>query len=368
MKIEVLFITRNYLPQVGGLEIYSYNLIKPFEEKGFAQKIALTKSRIHLLWFLPYAFVRAIYLARKHSIPRVHLCDGLLSPMGVLLKLFLGVPVSVSIHGLDMTYENPIYQWFIPRCVGKLDKVICVSRATLEECVLRGIPSNLCSVIPNGINPDDITLSQSREDSRSELAERVGIPLEDKLVLLTVGRLVTRKGVAWFIENVMLRLPSSYVYIIAGDGPEYRPIAERLRQHGLQSRVFLLGKVSNEFRNLLFHASDIFVMPNVQVKGDMEGFGIVALEAGRCGLPVVASNIQGIRDAIMDGETGYLVGEKDIEGYIHRIETMDLSRESVRSIVIKTFNWQKIYERYRDVLLGNSGQKMTVSVSDLRRP
>jgi len=65
------------------------------------------------------------------------------------------------------------------------------------------------------------------------------------------------------------------------------------------------------------------------MRDDVEGFGISALKAGSCGLPVVASNIQGIRDVIVDGKTGYLVGEGDVEGFVGRITDMDLDKDQI---------------------------------------
>jgi len=79
-----------------------------------------------------------------------------------------------------------------------------------------------------------------------------------------------------------------------------------------------LAKSPIDFRDILMNAADAFIMPNISIPDDVEGFGISALEAGACGLPVIASNIQGIRDAILDGITGYLVGERDVAGYISK--------------------------------------------------
>jgi glycosyltransferase involved in cell wall biosynthesis len=91
-------------------------------------------------------------------------------------------------------------------------------------------------------------------------------------------------------------------------------------------------------------------MPNISIPGDVEGFGIAALEAGACGLPVIAANIQGIRDAVIDGVTGYLVGEQDVEGFLSRIQGLDLNRRRVRSEVAGRFSWNKIGLAYAEML------------------
>jgi phosphatidylinositol alpha-1,6-mannosyltransferase len=92
-------------------------------------------------------------------------------------------------------------------------------------------------------------------------------------------------------------------------------------------------------------------MPNNTVVNDIEGFGIVILEAGSCGLPVVASNLQGIKDAVIDGKTGCLVNEGDVDGFLKQIKSMNLSKEDIRIYVNAKFNWKKIYLNYRNVIL-----------------
>ena len=358
MGLELLFITRNYPPKVGGLETYSYNLIREFEGHNITHKIVLSKSIIHLVWFLPYSFFVGIYIGWKNSIRSIHLCDGLLGPVGIVLKLLTRAKISITIHGLDVTYGNPLFQLIVPWCIARLDKVICVSRSTRDECIRRGIPGNKCTVIPNGIRPSEFYLPISRDNLRHRLEKIVGASLQDKIVLVTIGRLVERKGITWFVDNVMPHLDKSYCYLIVGDGPEREHIQQVLRHHGLHDRVLMLGKVADEERNVILNESDILVMPNITVPDDVEGFGIVIIEAGSCGLPAIASNIQGIRDAVLDGKTGYLVEERDVNGFLTKINNMNLTKESVRSIVNNAFDWAQIYERYSRVFIEmGSGEK-----------
>ena len=114
------------------------------------------------------------------------------------------------------------------------------------------------------------------------LGGTLGYDLRGKKVLLTVGRLVKRKGVAWFVENVAPRLGEGYVYVVVGAGPERDAIANAVRRNHLTGRVVLAGPQPDSIRNLLFHSAHAFIMPNILVVGDIEGFGIAALEAGAC--------------------------------------------------------------------------------------
>ena len=350
LKPDILFISRNYPPRIGGLETYSYNLIEYFGHHHAISKIVLGKPRKHLFWFMPYALFKAVRLIKEKDVRRIHLCDGFLAMVGFLLRSFFSVTVSVTIHGLDITFKNFLYQAIIPPCVARLDKIICVSRHTKKECVDRGIPADKTSVIPNGINPADFQVSESRQAGRRELAKSLGITLEGKKILLTVGRLVPRKGVAWFVKEVVPRLDDSYLYLIVGDGPDFARVSALVAKLNLGGRVFLLGRVTAEMRNRLLHASDVFIMPNVHVHGDVEGFGIAAIEAGCCGLPVIASDVQGLKDAVLDGRTGFLVEAGNTEGFVDGILKMDMDRDAVRSLVVETFDWQRVFERYEEVL------------------
>jgi glycosyltransferase involved in cell wall biosynthesis len=351
MKPLILFITRNYPPKVGGLETYSYHLIRQFETNGRTLKITLGKSKVHLLWFLPFCFLKAAYWCWKHSVCAIHLCDGLLSPIGLVLRVATRARVSITVHGLDVTYRVPGYQRLIPACLRRLDLIVCVSRSTRDACLQRGIPDNKCHVIPNGIDPEALQLPADHEPLLGDLQDRCEFSFSGKKILLTVGRLVPRKGIAWFVQNVMPQLPTDMVYLIAGNGPEYLRIGRIIRNLRLEERVSLLGTISDLQRNTLLARADISVLPNIVTPGDMEGFGIAAIEAGAAGVPVVASNLEGIRDAVIDGVTGYLVAEKDSEAFRDKILGMDLDRRNIQAAVRSTFNWASVALRYRDLIL-----------------
>jgi glycosyltransferase involved in cell wall biosynthesis len=205
-------------------------------------------------------------------------------------------------------------------------------------------------VIPNGVHPGEFVLGARRRDLIQEVEMGLGRSLAGKRLLLTVGRLVKRKGVLWFVEEVVPRLGDDFVYIVVGVGPELGAIRAAVQRHGLQERVILAGRQPDRLRNCLLNIADAFIMPNITVPGDVEGFGIAAIEAGACGLPVVAAGIQGIRDAVIDGVTGHLVGERDAEGFLDRIRSLDLDRRLIRERVQAYFSWEQIGLTYAEML------------------
>ena len=350
MPPELLIITRNYPPQTGGLESYSFHLIRALRRRIRLRVIALGKSKPHLIWFLPLAMMGGFKSVWFDSIPRIHLCDGLLAPIGRMLKLFSRSRVSISVHGLDVTFSQPLYQRLIPSCLRHLDQIVCVSRSTRDECLKRGIPAERCVVIPNGIPVEEFRLAGNRRDLIPELERSLGRPLAGRKILVTVGRLVKRKGVQWFVEEVLPRLGSQYLYVVVGTGPEQEAIQDAVIRRNLQDQVVLTGRQPDRLRNSLLQAADAFIMPNIRIPGDVEGFGIAALEAGACGLPVIAAGIQGIRDAVIDGVTGYLVREKDAGAFAARIETVELDRGRICSTVVSRFGWEQVGREYADVL------------------
>lgn len=350
MKPLILFITRNYPPKVGGLEIYSFHLIRQFETTCTVFKLTLSRSRKHLFWFLPYCLVKSAWLCRRRSIRCIHLCDGLLAPVGLILKHITGAQVTASVHGLDVTYPRALYQAIVPRCLSRLDLIFCGSRHGLEQCLRRRIPRHKCRVVPYGIDPAEFELPPRDPSGLRDIASQTGLDFKGRKILLTVGRLVPRKGVAWFVSHVMPQLDTGYVYLVAGGGPDRPIVQDLIRKHGLADRVALLGKVSNETRLRLMGLAELFIMPNIRIPGDMEGFGIAALEAGSSGLPVIASNIEGLRDAVVDGVTGHLVEERNVRQYLDRIRRARFDRETVRSVVNQKFNWPHIASRYHAFL------------------
>lgn len=283
--------------------------------------------------------------------------------LAVLLKRTFrrhGVASAAIVHGLDVTMKNPLYQLFVPRVFSSLDLVLPVSRATAAACVVRGLSRRNLAIIPNGIRMDRFPDPDfGRNGEREELSRfENGSPVpENAFIVCSVGRQVERKGFSWFAANVMPLLPDDIHYVLAGDGPEADSIRESAKASGVEHRVHVLGRLTEDHLEVLYRAADVFVMPNVPIDGDMEGFGVVMLEAGLSGLPTVASKLEGIRDVVADGENGVLVKSRDKIAFAEALRKYYespafLKEASLRAYryTAKSFSWATVSHMYVNVL------------------
>jgi len=269
-----------------------------------------------------------------------------------------GIRLAAIAHGLDVTAPNPVYQIAVRRLCRLLDVVMPVSRATGEQLVTRGFPRGGIEVIPNAVDLDRFEgVAASRGQApRIRISGAPELPA-DAFLLVSVGRQVRRKGFAWFIEHVMPELPERVVLWLAGDGPERPNIEAAIERARLARRVRCLGWIHEAQLAELYRRAQLFVMPNIVVPGDMEGFGIVMLEAGACGAPTLAADLEGIRDVIEEGVNGWLAPSGDPGAFAGRIQALLEDPGMLRAVsrrtaeyVMSTFRWDSTAQRYLDVL------------------
>jgi phosphatidylinositol alpha-1,6-mannosyltransferase len=311
-------------------------------------------------FFLGRAAWRIARAAWRNAVDVVLFSSMVTAALAVPLRGLLrrsGARAAAIVHGLDVTTPFPPYQWFVPKVFGALDAVLPVSRATRQACLDRGAASDQLCVVPNGIDVDRFREPKNRPQARSRLKDALGGPAPppppDGLLLCSVGRQVERKGTAWFVDQVMPRLPADVHYWVAGDGPQLPAIRAAVDRHGLHDRVRVLGRISNEDLARLYRGSDLFVMPNVPVADDMEGFGIVLLEAGQCATPAVAARLEGIQDVITDGVNGHLVAPQDPAAFAEAIgqyrgapEALDAASQRAQEHTEATFGWSAVADKY----------------------
>jgi len=371
--MRLLFVSHSFPPRdaplrhVGGMQRVATELHAALEKR---DDVAMRTIALRSSWkwvrvkAVPFLASVAVRLGREAT---AHGADAILfTSVTTALPLLLaaprlkarGVRLAAIAHGLDVTDPNPAYQMAVRKLCEVLDAAMPVSRATGEQLVARGMPRERMHVVPNAVDVDRFEgVAEARaEKSRPRIEGAPSLP-DDAFLLVTVGRQVRRKGFAWFIENVMPKLPERVVFWLAGDGPERPAIEKAIKRSGLERRVRCLGKIGEQELIELYCRGDLFVMPNINVPGDMEGFGIVMLEAGVCGLPTLAADLEGIRDVIEEDVNGWFVPSGNVDAFVVRIEGLldapdELKEASRRTAeyVSSTFRWDSTAGRYLDAL------------------
>ena len=261
------------------------------------------------------------------------------------------VPCVTINHGQDVTLPINIYQWYLPKVFQQLQGVISVSAATREACIERGMDPEIGVALPNGFEPKNSADYPDKKIGRKLVEKQFGVNLEGKSLLLTVGRQVKRKGHQWFIDEVMDKISSDVLFLIVGDGPESGLIEIARENNPKKDNIIIAGRLSDDMLQACYAAADLFVMPNIPVEGDMEGFGIVLLEANSAGVPAVASNLEGIKDVIQQGVNGYRVRSRSPKLFSKKIDEVlqgDLEElsESSKKYVLEHFGWDSVVNRY----------------------
>ena len=315
-----------------------------------------------LAWEIPRLVAReGIEVVLFSSLVTAAIAPLLRRRMGRRTPLLAAIPV-----GRDVTLAIGAYQRFVPRILNALDVVLPISRATGAECLARGAAPERVHVVPCGADLTRFPEVDDRAATRAALLEALrargaAVP-EDALLLCSVGRHQERKGFHWFVDAVMPRLPANAVYLLAGEGPTTAEIRAATARRGVGERVRLLGQVSEELLATLYRGADLFVMPNIPVPGDIEGFGVVMLEAGLGGLPILAAGLEGIRDVVSEGNNGWLLPSGDAEAFARQVSELgrDPTRlsamsRSARRYTVETFGWQAVVERQLKVFRDTCG-------------
>lgn len=211
---------------------------------------------------------------------------------GKILTIFYGYDITHRAMG-ENYYQN---------LFSNSDIFIVISNFIREKAISAGFDKNKIVVLPIGVNPGEFIPHKQKTDKNC-------------IRLLSVARLVEKKGLYYSISafHQLVELHPNTFYDIVGDGELMKPLMELVTFLGLEEKVFFHGEkkkvdIINFYRN-----SDIFVLPSITGSdGNSEGQGLVLQEAQAMQLPVIATLHNGIPEGVMDGITGYLVPEKDI--------------------------------------------------------
>lgn len=383
--MEILFISHKYPPGIGGMEKQCFELITQAEKNHVIHKIVHNAEQESKLVFFIKLKTRTKNILKKFpAISIIHLNDGLMGMFTLWLKKYTTIPVILTFHGLDLVFPNRFYQAFIAKKYHRYDAAICVSSATAKECIKRNFEPQKVFVVPNGVDQEIAKYTNSPQQFITDFNQKYNTDISHKKIIALLGRPVQRKGFSWFLEKVLPQLNDEVMVIMVGpfsdtaktplwkkllgkklaDQVELaqgglsdeRKISGLLKNPVIQKKVIQTGKLPfHEVLEVLSLAS-LFVMPNVKKEGDAEGFGLVALEASLRKAVVLASDLEGIPEAIQDGKNGYLLPSEDREIWIEKIKSMlqdsqklKVTGEAFQKYTLDHYSWEKMAEGYLEV-------------------
>ncbi|MCX7995523.1 MAG: glycosyltransferase family 4 protein [candidate division WOR-3 bacterium] len=355
--IDISVFTSSYM----GLKNQIYNGIPVFRFRYFFKKYErltheetavdrFSRGGFNVLLSLFYIIsgmiaIARLLRARKFDIvhinwPFPHILFGIMAKAVSRCKIF------ATFYGLEIRWLKKKFPSFIKSfswLINRADVITAISNHTASE--LKGIVKKGITIIPFSITVD----AQSGA-------------VTDENFILFVGRHVERKGVNVLIEafrKIHTEIPHNLV--IVGDGPERKKWEKMSQDYGLGERVKFTGWVSKEDLHNYYKTCSFFVLPAIYDKhGDTEGLGVVMIEAMSYSKPVIASNVGGITDVVINGHNGILVKDNDSQELARAIKELACDKELYRRLsfnakkdIDERFNWDKIVSKLIELYEAN---------------
>ena len=373
----VLFVTNDFGPRAGGIETFIIGLI---ERRPFGQTIVYTswqdnaasydaewrskfgveviRDRSKILLPTPRVALALRKIIRTRGITTA--AFGAAAPLGLLSASMkrAGVKRSVALtHGHEVWWAKVFPFNFLLRRIGSTVDVLTYLGEFTQSAISKALSSNaqraMVKIAP-GIDTDHFFPTDASILRRS-------LGLEDKKVIVSVGRLVHRKGQDYLIQSMPLilhQVPNAHLLLV-GQGPYLEHLQKLVKEHGLENSVTFIGRVDYKELPQYLCVGDIFAMPSrSRLMGlEVEGLGIVYLEASSCGLPVLAGNSGGAPDAVKQNETGLVVSgtdEKQIaSAAIELLNNSDSSKKmglAGRQWIVNNWRWETWSKEFEALL------------------
>lgn len=362
---RILIITRNLPPLVGGMERLNWHMadelskyadVKVIGPSGSAalkpEQVTITEAPLKPLpLFLLVTLLKAIWLAIRWK-PEVILAgSGLTAPIAWLVSKLCGARSAAYLHGFDITVQDKIYQRLWTPFFKRMDHIIVNSTPTKGLAFAAGVPERKISIVYPGVSLPEASQPEENIKAFKELHGLTG-----RKILLSVGRLTTRKGLREFVEHALptiVQAQPDTMLVVIGEAPKnslgagiqtVESIQAQAAKSGVAEHIKFLGVITD--KTLLataYEAADVHVFPVRHIPDDPEGFGMVAIEAAAHGLPTAAFATGGVVDAVRHGESGYLADKGNYSGlsqHTLKILRHSLNQENIKSFA-QSFAWEQ---------------------------
>lgn len=306
--------------ELNGVDIYRVPVLR--------QERMHTASLTSMLLYWPASVRRGLSICKRKKFDVLHAHFAIpTGPSSLMLAKLFGIPHVLSIHGGDLFDPtkklSPHRTWglhyTVQMVINRSDRVLAQSSNTRSNAYRYFKVNKPIEIVPHGIKRPSFL----KRDRHS-----FGFADDDTL-LITIGRLIPRKGIPTLISMMSRLSDKKTKLIILGDGPEKARLEEEVARGGLSSRITFKGRVSDEEKFQLLTISDLYVSSSLH-----EGFGLIFIEAMACGLPIVTFDNGGHTDFLINGKTGYLVPVGDLNSLCDKVALLcshlDLRRAAGR--------------------------------------
>ena len=333
--ITTLVVTNDFGPRSGGIETFIHGLLAQASKNQQRNFVVLTsrqdppgevitfdqkmweENRIKVIRDSAKVLLPTQRLAKVATdLFKAHDCENVIfgasAPLGLLAKSLrkAGAKHIVALtHGHEVWWARmPFFSAALRRIGAQADQMTYLgefTRGAVANALLREDHSKLVHL------PPGVDLSRFTPAAKSvELQKKWGI--EDASVIVSIGRLVARKGSDQLMPEVLKQVPKSKLLLV-GTGNYQKRLERLVRNLKVEESVIFTGRVDHDLLPDYFRLGDIFAAPCRSRYGglEVEGLGIVYLEASACGVPVIAGKSGGAPDAVLDGKTGLLVNGRD---------------------------------------------------------
>jgi glycosyltransferase involved in cell wall biosynthesis len=386
---QTLVVTRTFLPNAGGIEDYVYSRCiqastqvavlsascpgdRTFDQQQpfpihrwptlplppLKRVSALIKQILYMLWEL----IETLRLYARYRYTAIEWCHGYDFPILLLLTYLLPVRFTLYLHGNDLLcpLRNWLFRLLFQLTLNRMDNVVCNSHFT-ETSLKKQFEITAPTCVINPIVRPEKFEPLPTPDATADIRRRYGIP-PTAIVLLSVGRLVPRKGFDTVIK-LLPRLRETGLdihYLICGKGSQLPDLQTLVAQLALTDCVHFAGYVPDYQLAAHYTTCDIFTLPTFfdTSAQSIEGYGIVYAEAGYFGKPVVACNVGGVTDAVIHQENGLLVSPERPDEILEAIACLcqdaalraQLGRQGQALAMGKTMPFDSLYSAQEKAL------------------